>query len=374
MIHLEELTGLCRKLLTGCRKPAFDGTILFTPDAVANYDALWVRDLGYMVEYCGDLLEEKEVEDCIRFILRGQREDGWFPDRVEAGGDAVYAAGAKGAPVGEANLDNTPFLVFTVDTWCRELVSEEKARKNFATWAPLLDRGMDCIPLSEEGLVWNPPEKPHSPYGFTDTVCKTGRLLMESVLYWKACRKMAELYSRLLGLTDKAAEYTHRAQNIEKALLTLWDENSGLFWAADGLCHQLDVWGTAYLLAEKFPLPEEMRKRAAGWLVENRERYLYRGQVSHLPDWSSWEKLLIEVPHGEYQNGACWATASGWVWQVLQQEAPQYADAMLEELLEVFRKDGIYECMGSPENPQYRKLPQFVVSAVNIRGALRGAE
>ena len=93
MTQLEELTALCRQLLDGCRKTAFDGTVLFTPDGVANYDALWVRDLGYMAEYCGDLLGADAVEDCIRFVLRGQREDGWFPDRVESSGEAVYAAG-----------------------------------------------------------------------------------------------------------------------------------------------------------------------------------------------------------------------------------------------------------------------------------------
>ena len=374
MTQMEELTALCRQLLDGCRKTAFDGTVLFTPDGVANYDALWVRDLGYMAEYCGDLLGADAVENCIRFVLRGQREDGWFPDRVESSGEAVYAAGEKGKPVGEANLDNTPFLIFSVNTWCRELVSQEKATASFQEWAPLLDRGMDCIPLSEDGLVWNAPEKPHSPYGFTDTVCKTGRLLMESVLYWRACRMMESLYDSFQGNDAHGRLYAERAEKIEKALPQLWDEKEGLFMAADGLCRQPDIWGSAYLLAEKFPLPEEIRKRTADWLVQNRGRYLYRGQVSHLPDWSSWEKLLIEIPHGEYQNGACWATASGWVWQVFHQEKPEYAQELLDELLEVFRSDGVYECMGSPEFPEYRKLPQFVVSAVNVRGALRRAE
>lgn len=53
---LHEMTGLSKQLIRGCEKPACDGTVLYTPDGVGNYDALWVRDFGYMAEYCGDLM------------------------------------------------------------------------------------------------------------------------------------------------------------------------------------------------------------------------------------------------------------------------------------------------------------------------------
>ena len=49
---LHEMTGLSKQLIRGCEKPACDGTVLYTPDGVGNYDALWVRDFGYMAEYC----------------------------------------------------------------------------------------------------------------------------------------------------------------------------------------------------------------------------------------------------------------------------------------------------------------------------------
>ena len=111
---LEKLSNLASNLIDACKKRAFDGTILFTPDGVGNYDALWTRDFAYIVEYCGDLMEPAEIRGCIEYTIARQREDGWIPDRSELGGDAVYAAGAKGAPVGRANLDNTLFLVFAV--------------------------------------------------------------------------------------------------------------------------------------------------------------------------------------------------------------------------------------------------------------------
>lgn len=354
------LTELCEKLLRGCEKKSTGGCTLFTPDGVGNYDALWVRDLGYMAEYAGDLLGLQALEDCIRFVIAAQREDGWMPDRVESTGEGVYSAGAKSAPVGEANLDNTPFLVFSVAVWKEMGGDPEKGRE----FLPALHRGMDCIPLSPRGLVYNPPEKPHSPYGFTDTVCKTGELSMESILYWKACRQMASLIRAWGG--EREEDYIRRARQVEENLPTLLDPESGLLLAATGLCRQPDLWASAYGLYEGFPFPQSREVPMRRWFRENQGRYLYLGQVCHLPDGASWEKLLIEIPPGEYQNGAYWATASGWVWAVLRQEDPQGAAALVRAVLDCFATDGVWECV----NASYRKLPEFVVSAVNLRGPL----
>ena len=363
-LAFDSLTRLASDLIHSCRKVAYDGTVLFTPDGVGNYDALWIRDFGYMVEYCGDLMNPAEIRGCIEYAIRGQREDGWFPDRMEAGGDAVYAAGAKGAPVGKANLDNTPFLVFAVSCYL-DRIPEEEARSCFLKWWDSLCRGMDCIPLGENGLVWNDPLDPHSPYGFTDTVCKTGHLFMESVLYWRAC-KMMEAMSERFGSPADGKKYAYNARMVESNLPALFDADNAVFVAADVYCRQTDVWGMLYALAVEFPFPDHIRAAVEKWLLENRSRYLYKGQVCQLPDGAPWEKLLIEVPAGEYQNGAYWATASGWALKLFCRLDPEYAEQMLDELLLDFETDGVCECI----NEGYRKLPKFVVSAANARGGL----
>lgn len=359
-----KLTFHADRLIRACKKVAYDGTVLFTPDGVGNYDALWTRDFGYMVEYCGDLMDPHEIRGCIEYSIQRARTDGWMPDRSELGGDAVYAAGAKGAPVGKANLDNTPFLVFAVYYYFR-LISKSEAASSFALWKDALDIGLDCIPVNSEGLVWNDSKDPHSPYGFTDTVCKTGRLFMESVLYWRACRMMQELHARF-GSADKASEYAVRCSNVEKNIILLFDSDLGVFVAADGYCRQTDVWGMLYTLAVDFPLDSSIEKSVVDWLLKNRHRYLYKGQVCQLPDGAPWEKLLIDVPAGEYQNGAYWATASGWALDFFRKWDPAFAEDLLDSLLLDFEDDGICECI----NDGYRKLPQFVVSATNARGGL----
>lgn len=364
---LSVMTEICRRLLQRCRKPACDGTVLFTPDGVGGYDALWVRDFAYMTEYCGDLMEAPAVERCIEFILRGQREDGWLPDRIDAWGRAVYAAGADGAPVGEANLDNAPFLVSAVYHCIRRL-PPERADGLFRRWEAALDRGMACMPLSGGGLVYNQPGRPHSPYGFTDTVCKTGELFMESILYWRACEQLCTLYGSC-GMTERAAAYRARARKVEENLDTLFDEGTGVFMAASGDCRQIDIWGNAYLLYAAFPAGDKVRRKVEAYLLNHLGSYVYSGQIRHLPAGETWEKLLVPVAPGEYQNGAYWATASGWVLFLLARRRPEAARRFLRELLADFEQ-GVCECV----NRGYRKLPQFVVSAVNVRGALKRLE
>ncbi len=365
----EELTELSKKLIHGCEKTAFDGTVLYTPDGVGNYDALWVRDFGYMAEYCGDLLGPAAIESCLDFILTGQREDGWLPDRIEATGEAVYAAGAKGFPIGKANLDNTPFFVFAAYSYWRlcQPAFREHALTKLTAWIPAMIRGLDCLPISEEGLVYNDPQASHSPYGFTDTVCKTGQLYMESLLYWRACRQLESLLEACSFSKQERETFRKKAQQVETAIYNLYSDLSGIFYAADGLCRQPDIWGMAYMLSIGFPLAPAVQSQVEQWLVAHSEEYLYRGQVCHLPGGEAWEKLLIPVEPGEYQNGAYWATASGWVWQVLRKNAPEKAASLITDLLNDFREGEACECI----NQGYRKLPKFVVSATNIRGALK---
>lgn len=62
----------------------------------------------------------------------------------------------------------------------------------------------------------------------------------------------------------------------------------------------------AYMLAIGFPLEASVKAAVERWLTEHQPEYLYRGQVCHLPGGGTWEKLLIDVAPGEYQNGAYW--------------------------------------------------------------------
>jgi len=358
------LTETARKLLQGCQVKAQDGTVLYTPDGRGNYAALWTRDFAYMVEHTADLMPAAHVEACIRYLVRGQREDGAVPDRVRPDGVAVYVAGPEESPLGEPNLDNPMFLVIAADVALQRATTARR-KALFAEWSSALDRGMDWVPRSPQGLVFNNPEKPHSPYGFTDTVRKTGELLMESLLYWTACLRLARWHQQL-GEKRREDEYLQRARRIEQNLDRLWDEKADAFLAASVDCRQVDIWGNAYALAVGFPLGKR-KSTVQQTLVRRYADYMWKGQVRHLYRGEYWERLLIPVPRDRYQNGAYWATASGWVMQAIHPVNPQLAARTFDELIADFQQNGVYECV----HPEYRQLESYVVSACNPLGAAR---
>lgn len=360
---LDYLGRTSEQLIKGCATPAHDGTLLFTPDGIASYNALWVRDFGYMVEYAGQYLEDRHIEEAIQFTIKGRREDGWLPDRIYADATAIYAAGEAGKPVGQANLDNTPFLVFVVHSYLNR-IEAARAKTLFLEWESVLSRGIDIIPLSEAGLVYNDPGDPHSPYGFTDTIGKTGELFKESLLYWRSCKFLSELYTKF-GEAQSAEKYRLRAAEIETNIYRLYDKESKAFLAASDDCRQLDIWGNAYLLYIGFPA-DGVKAELLQFLKNNYAEYMYKGQVRHLLKGEYWDRLLIDVPHEEYQNGAYWATATGWLVWCLAQVDTDLAAQTVQDVIHSFRHDGIFECL----NEGYSKLDSFVVSATNVYGAV----
>ena len=224
-----------------------------------------MRDFGYIAESCGDLVSREEIRRCIEFILRGQRADGWMPDRVEAGGEAVYAAGAKGAPVGLANLDNTPFLIFAVYVYFG-LVGEAAAAPLFLRVVEKLDRGMACIPLSADGLVYNEAAAPALALRFYRHRLQDGaavhgiRFVLARVPAdgGDAPRARGRCADRRPVRCAGGACRTGRAGAVRRG------ERRVL--AADGDCRQIDIWGMLYALYVDFPFPAEIRARVEAWL------------------------------------------------------------------------------------------------------------
>jgi hypothetical protein len=353
-----------KKLLDGCLIKASDGTPLYTPDGRAHYAALWTRDFASMVEYAGYLMSKGIIERCIDRLVKGVRDDGAVPDRVQADGRAVYAAGSADSPLGGPNVDNAQFLVFAVQSFL-EMISEGERAAFYAAWEPALVRGMDWIPRGADGLVWNDPRQPHSPYGFTDTVAKTGDLFMESVLYWRAAKMLARWEGRF-GKAAVRDDLLARAAAIETNIGSLWDDKAGMFLAASVDCRQTDIWGNAYAVAVGFPLAER-RDRIVDYLVSNYDRYVWRGQVRHLPRGEYWQRQLYPVEKDKYQNGAFWGTAAGWVMEAVHGRSPELARRMFRDLVEDFKTGGICECV----NEGYRQLESYVNTATNPLGAAR---
>ena len=361
--QIDYLAILTSRLLNGCRITAHDGTTLYVPDGRGHYAALWTRDFAYMVLNSGHLMPLEDIAACIQYLIKGQRADGVIPDRVTPDGRAVYVAGPENQPLGGFNLDNGPFLVLAAD-WIISQLPLLRQRRVIEGWVKALARGMDVIPLSPSGLVYNDPQQPHSPYGFTDCIAKTGELFLESVLYWEACLALARLYGRL-GEAVPANVYIDRAVAIEQSVDALWDDAAGVFLAASHDCRQVDIWGNAYAVYTGLTTLAQ-QERVLDFLVVHFQDYTWCGQVRHLLKGEHWQRLLTPVAPDTYQNGAYWATASGWVMWCLAQRDALLAQHMLDDLTADFQQNGVYECV----NQDYAKLDTYVTSATNPLGAL----
>lgn len=359
IVRLREMT---QTQLNGCILRTEKGLPLYTPDGAGHYPALWTRDFAYMLEYAGELIPLQDAVAGVEYLLAGARPDGWIPDRVDTQGNAAYTAGD--GSFGRPNLDNGAFLILAADCVLNRLPVEAGAAL-FQRWAKGLEAGLAVLPLNKDGLIENDPANPHSPYGFTDCIGKTGTLLMESLLLWRALKVFAAR-KRAYGLS--AGDLEARAQAIEKQVECVFVQpGSPMLLAATVDCRQIDVWGSCYAISIGFPLSAARREGIARWLLENAEGVVEAGQIRHTAPGETWQRLLTYIEPGKYQNGAYWATASGWYMDAVRNISPTAAQQVLKDVLAYFERYGIYECV----NGEYRNLLGYVVSAANVYGAAK---
>jgi glycogen debranching enzyme len=347
--------------LKGCRVLGYDGTWLHTPDGIGNYKALWTRDTYYMVEYAGDLMDRQEIKASIEYLLGGQRDDGCMPDRVDAAGKAVYSPGGVNNPMADHALDNGPFMAMLVCSYVNQHDDEEL----FCHTEPMLKLGLDHTNVNQNGLVYNDPKNPQCVYGFTDVVKKTGDLLFCSLLYYKANMEMHALCRKYKCGSEDI--YKRRFEYVHESINKLWNEDLGMFMAADKDCRQVDIWGSAYAI-EVGIASKEQSSRITDYLVQNIEAIAMHGQVRHLAGGDSgWNNLFIDIKEGTYQNGAYWATPLAWVIPAIAKRDKELAKKMLDAVIKDFQANGINECI----NEGYVKVPNYVVSATNVYALTR---
>ena len=358
-----DLGRMSKEELNGAIIMSDTGVPMYTPDGIGSYKALWVRDFTYMMEYAGDLMPKESVKSCIEYLLSHTDTNGWIPDRVAANGYTDYAAGD--GSFGKPNLDNAAFIVIAVDNYLNGLKPKE-AKAFFSKWESHLERGLTVLPKDKKGLIYNDPKDPHSPYGFTDTIGKTGDVLMESLLLWQAYGVMEKL-SKKYGYSFD--DYVSNRKLIEKNLLDTFSHESGMLLAATVDCRQIDVWGSAYAVYIDFPMVRSQKEGISKWLIKNYTGIVQDGQIRHLPAGEYWDRILLPGadPQGAYQNGAYWATATGWVAVAINIVNPHLAQQTILDAYNYFKTKGIYECV----NGDYTKVKRYVVSITNVYGAAK---
>lgn len=320
------------KIIRDSRRDMPNGISAFPPQVGIGYEAFWLRDYAYMLEGNVNAFTDKELKDACRFFINGIRADGAGVDCIKFDGTPIYKPGF--GSMGENPVaDGSQFTVIVAWQTYQKTQDKEFLRKIVDA---LIKTMRACPRNPQTGMVFIDPAKTYDrcPYGFTDTVRKTGDEFFCSLLFIQASQHLAAML-RDLNRSDDAAYWSSEAQKIAANLNgVFWDENVGLFRAATVQCKEPDIWGSAFAVYLGLTSVEQTR-RIANYFKDHYSELVQRGQLRHTPKGIYWEKA---GERDQYQNGGYWATPMGWFIYTLSRIDPQLADRAIVDFANEMRE------------------------------------
>lgn len=347
------LQGEAHRIVRASKRTMSDGTAAFPPQVGIGYEAFWLRDYEYTLEGAADAYSDRELTDACRLFIRSLRSDGAGVDCVKFDGTPIYMPGFGSMGVNPV-ADGSQFTVAVAWHTYRKTKDARLLRECIE---PLI-KTMNAVPRNlDTHLVHIKPGEPQDrcPYGFTDTVRKEGDELFCSLLYVQASRQLSDLLIAA-GRAAEAAEWKTEADYVaESVRRVFWDPQVGLFRAATVTCREHDIWGSAF--AVYLAVAEAGQAKAiATYFKKNYSGIVQNGQTRHLPAGTYWEKA---GPRDTYQNGAFWATPTGWFVYSLDLVDPALADRTVLDMVKDFQAGGACEWVFRDK----RQLPNYLASA-----------
>jgi hypothetical protein len=349
------LEGEADRIVRASAVPMEDGTMAFPPQVGIGYAAFWLRDYEYALEGSSRSLSNKELSDACRLFVRSLRADGAAVDCVKFDGTPIYKPG-YGSMGREPVLDGPPFTVGVA--W--QTYQRTKDRALVGEIMEPLIKTMNYLPRNpsnELAHIQFPGER--CPYGFTDTIQKSGDELFCSLLMVQASRQLGDL----LEASGRAAEvptWRQRADRIaDSGRRVFWDEGVGLFRSTTGACNVPDIWGSAFAVWLGVATQEQTR-RIAHYFKDHFGELVLHGQVRHTPGFMDWNGKKTATDSGEYQSGGFWATPSGWFADTLDRADSALADKTVIEMARHFQEHGACEWINREGKCQ---LPGYTASA-----------
>jgi hypothetical protein len=341
------------RMIRASRRTMKDGTSAFPPQVGIGYEAFWLRDFVYTLEGSIDSYSDKELLEANRIFIGGMRADGAGVDCVKFDGHPIYKPGF-GTLGANPVADGSQFTVAVA--W--HTYQKAKDSKFLEAIIDALVKAMRCVPLNPETKLVHikDDEWDRCPYGFTDTVRMQGDVLFCSLLYVEAGRRLCDLLN-VVGRKDDAADWKSEADAVAKNIRKVfWDPQAGLFRAATIRCREHHIWGSAFAVylgvADK-----SQSMTIARYFKDNYSQIVQKGQIRHLPGGVYWEMCV--AGRDTYQNGAYWATPTGWFVYVLDIVDPELADQTVIDLVTDFQKGGACEWVLGEK----RRLPNYLASA-----------
>jgi hypothetical protein len=340
-------------LVRASRRTMKDGTSAFPPQVGIGYEAFWLRDYVYTLEGSINSYSDRELLDASRTFIRSMRADGAGVDCVKFDGQPIYKPGF-GTLGANPVADGSQFTVAVLWHTYQKTRDIRFLKKNIDA----LVRTMHSVPRNPETKLVHIKDEgwDRCPYGFTDTVRMQGDVLFCSLLYVEAGRRLSDLLVAA-GRKNEAAEWKSEADIVaENIREVFWDEHVGLLRAATIRCKEHHIWGSAF--AVYLGVADKAQSMAiARYFKNNYSQIVQNGQIRHLPGGVYWE--LCVAGKDTYQNGAYWATPTGWFVYTLDLVDSGLADRTVIDMVSDFKKGGVCEWILREK----RKLPKYLASA-----------
>ena len=342
-----------RRLIHASRRSMNDGVSAFPPQVGIHYEAFWLRDYEYTLEGAIEAYTDDELIAACRLFAGAISDEGAGVDCVRFDGTPIYKPGY--GTLGENPVaDGSQFTVGVAWHTYQRTQDDGLLREIL----PSLEKTMRAVPRNpDNGLVHISAATPHDrcPYGFTDTIRKQGDVLFCSLLYIQACRQLEALLSAGQR-ADAGRVWATEAERVEASVRRVfWDGEIGLFRAATVRCREHDIWGSAF--AVFLGVADRAQSLAiARYFREHYDQIVQHGQIRHLPGGVYWEDGR---ERDQYQNGAYWATPTGWFVYALDLVDPGLADRTVLELVKHFQEHGACEWIFGEK----RQLPDYLASA-----------
>jgi hypothetical protein len=332
------LEGKSLQLIRGSRATMNDGTSAFLPQAGSGYNCFWLRDYAYMLEGSPEAFSKTELRKSCRTFIKGLRSDGAAVDCIAFDGTPIYKPG--GGTMGENPVADGS--QFTVDVAWRT----HKQIQDVSFLNEIIDplvKTMNAVPRDPtNGLVYIDPRKTYDrcPYGFTDTVRKTGDELFCSLLDVRAGNQLADLLDAV-GRTSDAAAWRAKAKTESETIRnTFWDSSTGLFNAATVQCKQPDIWGSAFAVQLGIATTAQS-KAIAQYFKDHYSEIVLNGQIRHLPGGMYWQSC--GAAQKTYQNGGFWGVATGWFVGTLNLVDSNLAKQTVIDMVKNYQSNGVLE-------------------------------
>jgi hypothetical protein len=331
-----------------------DGVTVTYPPQVGNgYSAFWLRDYAYILESCAAEIPEKDLRNAVTLFLNAQQKDGACVDCIKYDGTPIYKPGF-GSMGTNPVADGSQFTVAVVYLTWKQLKDDSLLDTKTLD---KLSLAMNVVPKNlETGLVRIDPQADwdRCPYGFHDTVRKKGDVFFESLLYFEAAQRLAEMFE--VAKRQEDAEHFRKEADLVKNRINkiFWDEKLSLYRAATIQCCEGDIWGSAFAVWLNVA-PQEKAEQIAQYFLKHYDGLVFEGQIRMLPANVYWER---GCERDTYQNGAYWGTATGWFVWTLHRADPKKAEQTIIDLVNGYRRTGSPEWVFG----QTVRLPKYMSS------------